>query len=359
MEYKLYNILNVSKNSTQTEIKKAYKKLAIKYHPDKNIDNKEEAEKKFQEISYAYKILSDPDKRRSYNISGDNQDNIFVDNVNPFEMFNNIFQNHVNRFMDFNTQNSNLHNLINKLRENGSHIYTGFYNMNNEINNNMNKMDKMNKMNNIKTKNNIPDYEKVNTKFIKKTNKVSNKKVNKKKTTLDKKDGKPEIIVIEVESNIEEIYMYKKKNITIPITNVKEKKIDIPLVGKEIVINNIGKEDIEYKEKGDVKIIVKIVKKDGEKNYDRIGNYNLLIKKNISIYDFYHKNKVKVILPDKSEEEIIYNYKEMIEMNEFNIKIINKGFPYLHNKKRGLLIVKINILLPIDYNDLLKNLKNN
>ena len=51
MEYKLYNILNVSKTATQAEIKKSYKKLAFKYHPDKNIDNKAEAEEKFQEIS--------------------------------------------------------------------------------------------------------------------------------------------------------------------------------------------------------------------------------------------------------------------------------------------------------------------
>lgn len=61
-----YKTLGVSESATQDEIKKAYKKLAIKYHPDKNMKNKEAAETRFKEISEAYYVLGNPQKRQEY-----------------------------------------------------------------------------------------------------------------------------------------------------------------------------------------------------------------------------------------------------------------------------------------------------
>lgn len=66
----LYDRLNITPQSTPNEIKKSYRKLSLKWHPDKNNDNKEEATKKFQEISEAYSILSDPEKRKMYDQIG-------------------------------------------------------------------------------------------------------------------------------------------------------------------------------------------------------------------------------------------------------------------------------------------------
>ncbi|KAE8672968.1 hypothetical protein F3Y22_tig00111832pilonHSYRG00050 [Hibiscus syriacus] len=66
-----YNILKVSRNATEEELKKSYKRLAMKWHPDKNPVNKKEAEAKFKQISEAYDVLSDPQKRQIYDVYGE------------------------------------------------------------------------------------------------------------------------------------------------------------------------------------------------------------------------------------------------------------------------------------------------
>ncbi|MDW7771908.1 MAG: DnaJ C-terminal domain-containing protein [Desulfobulbaceae bacterium] len=69
MDY--YEVLGVSKSATAAEIKKAYRRLALKYHPDKNNGDKD-AEAKFKQISEAYAVLSDDGKRRQYDMYGSN-----------------------------------------------------------------------------------------------------------------------------------------------------------------------------------------------------------------------------------------------------------------------------------------------
>ncbi|MFO8053823.1 MAG: J domain-containing protein [Bacteroidales bacterium] len=72
MNYKdYYKILGVDENAGQDEIKKAYRKLAVRYHPDKNPDDKK-AEEKFKDISEAYEVLKDPETREKYDRLGAN-----------------------------------------------------------------------------------------------------------------------------------------------------------------------------------------------------------------------------------------------------------------------------------------------
>lgn len=68
---KYYQILGVSKTAAAEDIKKAYRKLAVKWHPDRNPDKKELADKKFKEIGEAYAVLSDPQKRKLYDQFGE------------------------------------------------------------------------------------------------------------------------------------------------------------------------------------------------------------------------------------------------------------------------------------------------
>ena len=80
-----YRVLGVDENASTEEIKKAYRKLALTYHPDRNSGDTGCAEK-FKEISEAYSILSDPEKRRSYDMGGAQ-----FSNINPFDIFSHFF----------------------------------------------------------------------------------------------------------------------------------------------------------------------------------------------------------------------------------------------------------------------------
>ena len=95
MSTEYYELLGVSKDANESEIKKAYRKLAIKYHPDKSPeDKKEEYTEKFKEISEAYEVLSDSDKRKKYDMFGKEAANMGeggMGGADPFDIFKQFF----------------------------------------------------------------------------------------------------------------------------------------------------------------------------------------------------------------------------------------------------------------------------
>ena len=85
-----YKILNLNNNCSKSEIRTAYKKLSLKFHPDKNLKNKKFFNKKFKEISEAYQILYDDDNRKEYDENGNiNINSYFKD---PDKLFESIFK---------------------------------------------------------------------------------------------------------------------------------------------------------------------------------------------------------------------------------------------------------------------------
>jgi DnaJ-class molecular chaperone len=137
MSNNYYTLLGVSKESTQEDIKKAYKKMAMQWHPDKNQDDPEKAEKKFKDIANAYQILSDPQKKHIYDQFGENGLNNKMSNGNfrnfsfnsngqpmdPNDMFKQFFggASNVNRKQRKRTSKNVIYNLHCTLYE----LYTG------------------------------------------------------------------------------------------------------------------------------------------------------------------------------------------------------------------------------------------
>lgn len=106
-----YKLLNISKTATNNDIKKAYRKLAIKWHPDKN-NNSKESEEMFKKIAEAYSVLSDNNKRRQYDLRSDGSldGGLVFDFDSAEQLFSNIFNSPIYSF-NFNEDEFNVYDI--------------------------------------------------------------------------------------------------------------------------------------------------------------------------------------------------------------------------------------------------------
>ena len=358
-----YQILNVDKTASEEDIKKSYKKLALQYHPDKNPGNDEACEK-FKEVSEAYSVLSNKDKRAQYDMMGTVDESFGGED--PFFVFNNIFQQHMNNFMNMKYEdNINLGNIFGNMTgmPQGAfpfgnihvrvHTFpTDVFPQNEKIFDNTQFHFQENEEEEFNEIPNLPNI------FKNLFNK--DKKINKEKP-IKIINGKPDNLVYNITVNFKDIYNKKMKKITIlrkrkknGVYIEKKKKIEIPIYGKEILLENEGDELKNYKDKGDV--IINIFN-EKDLNFKRINEYDILTYKDISICQFYTGFVYDLILPHG--EVLKVQSEKMKNKNHLIQKINQKGLPYIddnEDEKNGNLYVLYKIIFPENIDEL-KNIE--
>ena len=383
-----YSILDIDKTATEEEIKKSYKKLALLYHPDKNNGNEETTEK-FKKISEAYSVLSNKDKRAQYDIMG-NVDETFG-NEDPFSVFNNIFQQHMGSFMNMKYDNDiNLGNIFSNMSGLSEEsfpfgnihirVHTFPTDINNDICNNSYNSRKDEYANNRRIDDEDDDYRddvedidfspNIGSIF---NNLFKNMKNKNKNDILRKKTGakpetkpeiktkilydKPENIIYNITVSLRDIYNLKMKKITIMRKRKKngsyiekKKKIEIPIYGKEILLECEGHELKDYKERGDIIINISNNK---EANFKRINEYDILTYVTIKINEIYDKIIHKIILPHGELLQICGE--KLISNKDLLQKVVGKGLPYNDEEgclKSGNLYIMYKIAFPEKWEDL-------
>ena len=340
-----YEILNVPKDASLSLIKRQYKKLAIKWHPDKNPDKIEEAETKFKEISMAYQILSDPDKRENYNKLNINKKQELFDLIKSISK--SLINEKVVKFFyereeDFYTDVNklNLDKVISKMRNkimksSIEDIFSHFLNQSVENKKSFNHFTDKSFIdqdsetledNNNESEDNYEEYLEYDT--------LPNE------YNYDNKNN----IKITVQANIKQIINknYKKINIKRKIAYSNEifyetKTYVIPILKNYVVFKNCG--DSFNDISGD--LIIRI-EKINDSNYYIIDNYHLLLIKDISLYEYVYGLEFKF----KNFGSIIDMGQLKLFNNKLRYQVNNQGLPYDYESDiRGELIIQFNIKL--------------
>lgn len=329
-----YDILGVSKNATDDEIKKAFHKLALKFHPDKNKGNVE-MENKFKEISKAYDTLSDPQKRRAYDMGGEEAVNQQGHGFPPdiFEMFNPGM-----RFQQQQQQRSQ--NLGYEFRISLDDLYNGkthFIDINRHV--------KCTDCNAKGTKNesNIITCATCQGKGQKIIRTQMGSMIQQQIMPCDRCAGKGKSI-----KSGDECKKCLGKCMTIAPTKVEIYFPPGTQNQEQIIIKNMAHENPSCHECGDlVVIVIETPSKTGL--YRKRGNNNLFYDKEIDLVDALCGNKFYIKHMDGRFLEV--DNKNIIKPNE-ELKISEEGMPVKNSMgKRSDLIVKFIVNFPSTLNE--------
>jgi DnaJ-class molecular chaperone len=345
-----YEILNVSNISSQADIKKAYHKLALKYHPDKN--KSVEAEEIFKNVTKAYATLSDPDKRRFYDISGIESDDNVISSEEAFEMFNNMFQQFAPTLFDMSNMENIQYSDIEQFNLNDFNITV----LSSTIPTVVNACDS-NIINDISThllqsmnvfKEKPVDLHKYNniTEPISKPYSIIELPIESKQRSDD--------IFVTIDVTISDVYLRKIKLVTISrlrkqIDNTYtrvSKKFKVPCFTSEITLHNEADEIDGYIECGDIIVTINIL---NDTKFILYNENDLLLHHDISISDIYNGFTFKTKMPNKESVIIESLEASLLESKNYIQKIPKKGLPLLKDDNkvyRGDLYIKFNIKLP-------------
>lgn len=340
---KLYDILGISSTANDAEIKKAYRKKAMKYHPDKSTSqNKESNEEKFKSLSHAYDILKDKEKRNTYDKFGEEglKGMSGFEGGDPFDIFQNLFSGGMggSPFGFHSTSSKSRRNRRAQDRKEEINI-----DLEDIFNGVTKKIDIKQKVRCLQCMGSGAQSEKdiINCNICQGKGKIL-KFINigpgmmqQSVTTCDKCKGLGKLILRKCLKCMGQKIEIKKKVINLPIEkNFRD--------GKQVVIPNLAHYDPDCDEQGNLVLIIRLIEHETFKLKNN-NNYDLTMTKNILLSEALCGFNFKMSHLDG--KEIIFKSTEIIKPN-MEYLVMEEGLYMQDQINRGNLIINFIIIFP-------------